>query len=39
MKCLDSAVKSQNCFDESLTRSSYFEMVNIVIESRLNDDM
>ena len=35
----DGASESQNCFDESLTRSSYFETVNIVIEFRLSDDM
>ena len=35
----DGASESQNCFDESLTRSSCFETVNIVIESRLSDDM
>ena len=35
----DGAREVQNCFNESLTRSSCFETVNIVIESRLSDDM
>ena len=35
----DGATELQNCFDESLTLLSRFETVNIVIESRLSDDM
>ena len=38
----DGASESQNCFDESPTRSSCCEMVSkqdSVIESRLSDDM
>ena len=38
----DGASETQNCFDESLTHSSCFEMVNkqdSMIESRLSDDI
>ena len=35
----DGASELQNCFNESLTCSSCFEMVNIMIKSRLSDDM